>query len=100
MALHFVLIYTTPGTIGPFDIADFPLIAVMVFGGVPLAYEILSKVFQGDFGTDLLAAISLITAAFLDQYLAGVLIVLMLSGGQALETYAMRKASSVLLKHV
>lgn len=97
MALHFILIYTTSGLVGPFEIADLPLIAVMVFGGVPLAYEILSKVFQGDFGTDLLAAISLITAAFLDQYLAGVLIVLMLSGGQALETYAMRKASSVLL---
>jgi cation transport ATPase len=37
-----------------------------------------------------------IAAAVLEQYLASALIVLMLAGGQALEVYAMRKASSVL----
>ena len=52
---------------------------------------------KGDIGADLLAAIAIITAVILGQYLAAVIVILMLTGGQALETYAMRKASSVLL---
>ena len=43
-----------------------------------------------------MAGISIITAVSLDEYLAGSLVVLMLSGGTALEQYAVRKASSVL----
>ncbi|MEO8495293.1 MAG: heavy metal translocating P-type ATPase, partial [Planctomycetota bacterium] len=45
---------------------------------------------------DLLAGISIVTAVVLGQYLAGTLVVLMLSGGEALEAYAVRSASSVL----
>ena len=48
------------------------------------------------FGSDLLAGISIVTAALLGEYLAGALVVLMLSGGGALESYAVRRASSVL----
>src|SRR5581483_3296058 len=48
------------------------------------------------FGSDLLAGISIVTSVLLGQYLAGTLVVLMLSGGQALEAYAVRSASSVL----
>ncbi|MDD1609771.1 MAG: heavy metal translocating P-type ATPase, partial [Methylococcaceae bacterium] len=73
-----------------------PLIAVLVLGGMPLLYQLLAKLCRGDFGADLLAGLSIITAVCLDEYLAGCLVVLMLSGGAALETYAIRKASSVL----
>jgi heavy metal translocating P-type ATPase len=52
--------------------------------------------FQGEFGSDLLAGISIVTSLLLQEYLAGALVVLMLSGGSALEDYAMRRASSVL----
>ncbi len=55
------------------------------------------KLLKGDLGSDLLAAIAIVTAVILGQYLAAVIIILMLTGGQALETYAMRKASSVLM---
>ena len=50
------------------------------------------------FGSDLLAGISIVTAALLGEYLAGTLVVLMLSGGEALEGYAVRSASSVLAR--
>lgn len=73
-----------------------PLIAVLVLGGVPLLYQLLVKLIRGDFGADLLAGLSIVTAICLHEYLAGSLVVLMLSGGVALETYAIRKASSVL----
>src|SRR4051794_13299235 len=73
-----------------------PLIAALVFGGVPLVLDLLSKLLRRQFGSDLLAGISIITSALLGEYLAGSLVVLMLSGGAALEAYAVRNASSVL----
>ena len=57
---------------------------------------LLTKVVNLEFGSDLLAGISIVTSALLGEYLAGALVVLMLSGGGALEAYAVRSASSVL----
>ena len=73
-----------------------PLYIALVLGGVPLVWQLLLKVFKAEFGSDLLAGISIVTAVFLDEHLAGVLVVLMLSGGQAIESFAVRSASSVL----
>ncbi len=73
-----------------------PLIAGLVLGGVPLVWDLLVKVWQREFGSDLLAGISIVTSMMLGEYLAGVLVVLMLSGGETLESYAVRSASSVL----
>lgn len=82
-----------PGGVSPGDSA---LIVVLVLGGMPLVGALLVKTARGEFGSDLLAGISIVTAVPLHQYLAGSLVVLMLSGGQALEAYATRSASSVL----
>ena len=73
-----------------------PLLAVLVFGGLPQVYQLVVKLLRGDFGADLLAGISIVTSVCLEEYLAGSLVVLMLSGGAVLESYAVRKASSVL----
>jgi heavy metal translocating P-type ATPase len=73
-----------------------PLIAILVLGGLPQLYQLLTKFLRGDFGSDLLAGLSIVTAVGLHEYLAGSLVVLMLSGGAVLENYAVRKASSVL----
>lgn len=76
---------------------ELPLLIAIIFGGIPSFFYILLKLLKGDLGADTLAAIALITAVILQQYMAAVLIILMLASGQALEAYAMRKASSVLL---
>lgn len=75
---------------------SFPLWIVLAFGGIPLVFELLKKLAKLELGSDLLAGISIVTAAVLGEYLAGALVVLMLSGGEALESYAVRSASSVL----
>jgi heavy metal translocating P-type ATPase len=49
-----------------------------------------------EFGSDHLAGISIITSVALGEYLVGVIVILMLSGGTALEQFASRRASSVL----
>jgi heavy metal translocating P-type ATPase len=80
----------------PIELVSVPLFAVLILGGIPLVYQLGVKLGQGDWGADLLAGMSIITAVVLGEYLAGSLVVLMLSGGAVLESYAVRKASSVL----
>ena len=75
---------------------DVPLIVALAFGGIPLVVSLVRGLFRAQFSSDLLAGISIVTAILLQEYLAGTLVVLMLSGGQALESYAVRSASSVL----
>jgi heavy metal translocating P-type ATPase len=75
---------------------DVPLLAVLLFGGVPLVIGLIVKLYRREIGADLLAGISIVTALSLGEYLAGAIVVLMLSGGEALEQYALRRASSVL----
>lgn len=96
IALHFSLHWAELPPVASIAAADIPLLAAIVIGGIPLLIQISSKLFKGNLGADFLGAIELVAAALLNQYLAAVLIVIMLSGGQALEAYAMRKASSVL----
>jgi heavy metal translocating P-type ATPase len=93
IALHLVLRYGMHSDVWADHI---PLWIVLAFGGIPLVYGLLRKVAKFEFGSDLLAGISIVTAVLLGEYLAGALVVLMLSGGEALESYAIRSASSVL----
>jgi len=73
-----------------------PLFVALVVGGVPTLVALAKRVWARDFGSDLLAGISIVSSVLLGQYLVGTIIVLMLTGGSALEQYATRKASSVL----
>jgi len=93
IALHLVLRF---GTGGPIWLVNAPLWIALVVGGLPLVVELAVKAWHREFGSDLLAGISIVTAVLLEEYLAGTLVVLMLSGGGALESYAVRSASSVL----
>ncbi|MDP9172709.1 MAG: cadmium-translocating P-type ATPase [Planctomycetota bacterium] len=93
IALHLILRYGLHSQAPSYQI---PLWIVLSFGGIPLLYELVAKAVKFQFSSDLLAGISIVTAAILGEYLAGALVVLMLSGGEALESYAVRSASSVL----
>jgi heavy metal translocating P-type ATPase len=93
IALHLILRYvadSAPRT------AVVPLFVALIIGGIPLVSELAKKMFKMEFGSDLLAGISILTAVLLAQYLVATIVVLMLSGGAALEFYAAAKASSVL----
>ena len=78
------------------SVAYLPVLLVLSVGGSILVGKLIAGTFKGEFGSDLLAGISIVTSLLLGEYLAGALVVLMLSGGTALEEYAMRRASSVL----
>lgn len=73
-----------------------PLHVVLAVSVIPLTLQVLKKALKKDFGADILAVLALLTSLALGEYLAGTLIVLMMAGGQTLEQFALRKASSVL----
>lgn len=73
-----------------------PLFVALSVGGVPILATLVRKLWARQFGSDLLAGISIISSVLLGEYLVGTIIVLMLSGGAALEQFATRRASSVL----
>jgi heavy metal translocating P-type ATPase len=76
--------------------ATAPLIAVLIVGGLPLIVGLAGRALRGQFGADHLAGISIAASVLLDEYLAGTIVVLMLSGGNTLEAFAVREATSVL----
>ncbi|MDR0306898.1 MAG: cadmium-translocating P-type ATPase [Chitinispirillales bacterium] len=75
---------------------NLPLIIILLLGGTPLVWDLAKKALHKEFGSDLLAGISIVSAFILREYLAGTIVVLMLSGGRTLEQYAVKSASSVL----
>ena len=77
-------------------LANLPLVVMLFAGGVPLVWDLLRKLLAGTSGSDLLAGVSVVTSILLGEYLAGVLVVLMLSGGAALESRAVSRAGDVL----
>jgi heavy metal translocating P-type ATPase len=77
-------------------IAEVPLLVSLAIGGAPLIVDLAKKLIRREFGSDLLAGISIVTAVVLQQYLVAAIVVLMLSGGTALEQFATARASSVL----
>jgi cation transport ATPase len=78
------------------DLAQWPLLAIIVVGAVPLVAETVGQLRRGQFGVDLIAILAIVGSLLLGEYLAGALVVLMLSGGKALEAYALRRARSSL----
>ena len=93
IALHLALRYVFHA---PQAAWQAPLIVALVGGGLPLVVQLTRKLFAREFWSDHLAGISIVAAAILGEYLVGVIVILMLSGGTALEQFASRRASSVL----
>ena len=75
---------------------DLPLLLALGIGGAVLVFELVRDLAHGEFTADILAGLSIVTALLLGEYLAGTIVVLMMSGGKALEAHAVGRASSVL----
>ena len=59
---------------------------------VPLTWSVIRSFVRGDVGVDGIALLAMAGAVVLGQYLAGAVVAVMLSGGNALEAYASRRA--------
>ena len=83
---------------GRSDISDLIWLTTLVIGGAPVVYKTIKGMLKGNFASDVVAMLAIITAVLTQEYFAGVIIVLMQSGGEALENYSLRRASSSLEK--
>jgi heavy metal translocating P-type ATPase len=76
--------------------ADVPALVVLAVGGLTLVPSLAWDALHGRFGSDQLAGISIIASLLLQEYLAGAIVVLMLSGGETLEKLVVGRATSAL----
>jgi cation transport ATPase len=72
------------------------LLVAIVGASMPLLISLVQQIFMAKFSVDILALLSIATSLILEQYWVAAIVVLMLTGGQALESYATGRASSVL----
>jgi heavy metal translocating P-type ATPase len=66
----------------------------LIGAGFPVVWRTLRSALAGKYATDVVASLSIVTAGIIDQPLAGLVIVLMQTGGEALEHFAERRASA------
>jgi heavy metal translocating P-type ATPase len=74
-------------------VADAIFVTALVVGGTPLVVQTVRGMLRGRFAADIVAMLAIATALILGEYFAGTVIVLMQSGGEGLERYAMGRAS-------
>ncbi len=67
-----------------------------IAAALPLLFRIGRELLRGNWSTDLIAAVSIVTAITMQQYAAAWIVMLMLSGGAWLESYAVRRSSRAL----
>ncbi len=77
------------GNGGAADVAWAATIVVML---VPLTWDVARALLRGDVGVDVIALLAMASALAAGEQLAGAIVALMLSGGNALEDYAAGRA--------
>lgn len=81
-------------TAGPYAVwAHRVWLAGLVVAGGPVVFQTARGVLASRFAADLVATLAIITAVLLEQPLPGLVVVLMQTGGEALELYAAGRAS-------
>lgn len=91
------LIYWLIGFVATLPInSDIVLKMAILLGLIPLSVDIIGTILKKRFGVDLIALVSITGSILLGEYLAGAVILLMLSGGEYLEGYALRRSKKEL----
>lgn len=72
--------------------AHWVLGSAAVISAFPILWDMVERLRSGTYGIDLLALTAIIASVWLHQYWTAIVIVLMLSGGTALERYAEHRA--------
>ena len=77
-------------------IAKYFLSALAILEVLPLLYGMYQDLRDGTYGIDILAATAIVSSVIVNQYWAAIVIVIMLTGGEALEDYAEKRAETEL----
>lgn len=66
----------------------------LVVTGAPVVWKTVRGMLRGEFAADVVAMLAIVTAVLLGQPFAGLVVVVMLTGGEALERYAEGRAGA------
>lgn len=69
---------------------------VSIIAALPLLWDMVTDLRSGKYGIDILAVTAIVVSVLLKEYWAGIVVVLMLTGGEALEDNAEHRAKSEL----
>ncbi len=98
--LGFVVVSILAGLgldLGGYDIAAHWILGISAsINLMPLLWGMLQDLRSGKYGVDILAATAILTSVVLQEFWAAMVIVVMLTGGEALEDYAERRAKKEL----
>ncbi len=78
------------------DMGHWIWLVTLIIGGTPIILDTVRNMIHRHFAADIIAMLAIITAILSNEALPGVVIVIMQSGGKALEDHAFRKASTSL----
>lgn len=70
---------------------------LIFFGSIDLIKDTADSIRRKEFALDYIAILAILTALFMQQYLVAAVVVLMLSGGTTLESYAISRAQDSLI---
>jgi heavy metal translocating P-type ATPase len=100
--LHFSLVLLATivavilAIIGKSNVSNIILAVTALISTIPILWDIYQSLRHGEYGVDILAATAIITSVLLGEVWAGIVIVIMLTGGEALEDYAEKRAKTEL----
>jgi heavy metal translocating P-type ATPase len=81
---------------GDYGLARLVWFGALVVAGAPVVFRTTRGMLKGKFAADVVAMLAIVTAILVDEPFAGVVIVLMQTGGEAIDDYGFRRASSSL----
>ncbi|WP_309671813.1 heavy metal translocating P-type ATPase [Gemmatimonas sp.] len=93
------LVFLVAGTLTPVVASADPWrnrvwFAGLLLTGIPVAWRTFAGLLRGEFAADVVAMLAIAGSILLGQPLAGLVVVLMQTGGEALDAYAVARASS------
>lgn len=78
------------------DVGKYVFIGIIILGIAPFVLDMVKSALKGNYGLDILAVTTIAASLLLGEYPAAAVILLMLTGGEALEDYAQHKAQAEL----
>lgn len=92
----FVLLTLAGGALLPELYGDYVWMAGIATGIAKIALDSVRKIRRGEYSLDYIAFLAMVVSLFAEQYLAGAVVALMITGGEALDEYASARAEGAL----
>lgn len=91
-----VLFFLVLGALTPAPYDSYFWVSGILIGLAKIVWNSSKKIRVGTYSLDYIAFLAMVVALFADQYLAGIVVALMITGGESLDEYASAHAESAL----